>query len=481
MPLHCENCGDPVVEFFSTRRNWCRKCVMGDTAAKFRANQESKAKKKSRPPAEENWNGMCRGGCGKRVSGEYVCHDCRAKNREKSFALQPGETEIYRAHIGKPEDKVVKQIVVTEADSVELDNVTWIWKNKIPVGTATWCLGQPNNGKSLMTIEIVACVTTGRDFPDGSKNETPPSRVLMYCGEDSPGKVVLPRLKAAGADTSKVSFFDRKSFRTFAGDNEPERRPLDLTQDLDELIEFSKAHPEYRMIVADPITGIFGSKNINKNEEANPVLEHLIDFCEGSGMAFLGVLHVPKRTTNSAIEKIAGGSAVGGSAKSAFMLSRDPDSDEIHDHVLTMVKWNYASSAEGIRYKTVSATVDWKGRKIETAKIEWGEVVGTVADDVLVAQNGKKEARDRQQDKCDAFLQTYLTSGPQKSKDVYDAAKGQGFGSSTVKRSVANIKAHHVDGRKHGKQGWYMSMTENPFDEPIIEEQVMTVSAGEGL
>jgi hypothetical protein len=303
----------------------------------------------------------------------------------------------------------------------------------------------------------------------------------MYCGEDSPGKVVLPRLKAAGADTSKVSFFDRKSFRTFAGDTEPERRPLDLTQDLDELIEFSMAQPEYRMIVADPITGIFGSKNINKNEEANPVLEHLIDFCEATGIAFLGVLHVPKRTTNSAIEKIAGGSAVGGSAKSAFMLSRDPDSEDIHDHILTMVKWNYASTAEGIRYKTVSASVDWKGRKIDTAKVEWGEVVGTVADDVLVSQNSKSEARDRQQDKCDAFLQTFLTDGPQKSKNVYDAATAQGFGSSTVKRSVINIKAHHVDGRKYRKQGWYMSMTENPFDEPIVEERVMTVGMGESL
>jgi len=488
----CSNCGEDKITVEQIKRGSleCKDCLnekIKKRSAEFRAKNDARHARKeaqakaSRTSHEEAYSGSCKNGCGKVVHGEYVCADCRMKNREKAFSLQRGETEIYRAQIGKPEDKVFKQIVVTEADSVELDNVTWIWKNKIPVGTATWCLGQPNNGKSLMTIDIVACVTTGRDFPDGSKNEMPPSKVLMYCGEDSPEKVVLPRLKAAGADTSKVSFFNRKSFRTFAGDNEPEKRPLNLTQDLDDLIEFSKAHPEYKMIVADPITGIFGSKNINKNEEANPVLEHLIDFCEETGIAFLGVLHVPKRTTNSAIEKIAGGSAVGGSAKSAFMLSRDPDSADIHDHMLTMVKWNYASSAEGLKYKTVSASVDWKGRKIDTAKIEWGEVVGTVADDVLVAQNSKTEARDRQQDKCDAFLKTYLINGPQKSTDVYDTAKAQGFGNSTVKRSVINIKAHHVDGRKYGKQGWYMSMTENPFDEPIVKERVMSVGVGEGL
>jgi hypothetical protein len=62
------------------------------------------------------------------------------------------------------------------------------------------------------------------------------------------------------------------------------------------------------------------NRNINKNEEANSVFEQVIDLCEASGIAFLGILHVPKRQTNSAMEKIAGGTAVAGSAKSAFML-----------------------------------------------------------------------------------------------------------------------------------------------------------------
>lgn len=75
---------------------------------------------------EENWGGPCKGGCGKYINGQYVCDACVKAKQEKAFALQPGETEIYRARIGKPEDKVVKQIVVTEADSVELDNVTWV-------------------------------------------------------------------------------------------------------------------------------------------------------------------------------------------------------------------------------------------------------------------------------------------------------------------------------------------------------------------
>jgi RecA-family ATPase len=344
-------------------------------------------------------------------------------------------------------------------------------------------MGQPNNAKSLLTIEIAKCATTGTDWPDGTPNTMGKCKVLMYCGEDSLSKVVIPRLKAAGADLSPgmIGFMDRKSFRTIAGDNSPEKRPLDLGEDLDTLLELAKKHPDVKMIIVDPITGVFGNKSINKNEEANPILEKLIDFCEATGIAFVGVTHVPKRSTNSAIEKIAGGSAVGGSAKSAFMLSRDPDSDDVHDHLLTMVKWNYTGEASGMKYSTVPVEVEHKGKKLKVAKIVWGESTDMIADDVLVAQNSKKDDRDRQQDKCDAWLSAHLGDTPRKSKDVYTAAAAQGYGSSTVKRSIENLKGRHIDGRKVGMgTGWWMAVPGVDFPAPK-EEKLIALAADEGL
>jgi putative DNA primase/helicase len=481
MPLHCENCGDPTEKFFSNRRNWCRKCVMEDTSTKFRAKQQNrKSKTKVAVTAEENWNGPCKGGCGKYNSGEYVCGECRTAKAEKSLALKPGEMELYRGHLGDPSDKIVQQVVVINAADGDIEDVEWAWFNKIPLGTATWIIGQPGNAKSLMTIAIVACVTTGKDFPDGSKNTLPPSKVLMYCGEDSISKVVRPRLLAMGADLSKVMFLDRRSFRTIAGDNDPEKRALDLSQDCDVLLDLVKLHPDIKLLVVDPITGVFGNKNINKNEEANPIFEKLIDFCEASGIAFLGVLHVPKRTTNSAIEKIAGGTAVAGSAKSAMMLSRDPDSANKHEHLLTMVKWNYASNCDGIKYKTVPAQASWKGKTSNTVAIEWGEVVPDIADDVLVKQNAKPDQRDRQADKCEAFLMTFLKDGPQRSPDVYDAAKQLGFGDTTVKRALKAIGGHHVD-RRAQHEGYWMSLEPNPSFSSGEAEETISLAAGEAL
>lgn len=427
---------------------------------------------------EEQYKGPCRG-CGKHVEGEYNCHDCRTKKQREALSLKPGEIELYRGNIGKPEDRLVKQVVVTRADEGNIEDTEWIWLNKIPLGCATWILGQPGNAKSLMTIAITACVTTRKDFPDGSTNTVPPSKVLMYSGEDSLSKIVRPRLLAAGADLTKVMFLDRKSFRTVAGDNDPEKRPLDLSQDCDVLLDLVKQHPDIKLLIVDPITGVFGNKNINKNEEANPVFEKLIDFCEASGIAFVGVLHVPKRTTNSSIEKIAGGTAVAGSAKSAFMLSRDPESEDKHEHVLTMVKWNYASNMDGIKYKTVPATTSWKGKQTSTVVIEWGEVITEIADDVLAKQNSKGAERDRQADRCTGFLRTYLAAGPQRSREVYESAKAAGFGKSTVQRALEELGGDHVDRRAQG-QGYWMTLTPG-VDAAPQPELLMSVTAGEAL
>jgi putative DNA primase/helicase len=424
---------------------------------------------------EEDYKGPCKQ-CGNMVTGGYLCDVCLMKKHEAKFTLKQGEVELYRGNDGPKEDNVVRQIVAIDADSIEPDNTEWIWQDKIPDGSITWILGQPNNAKSVMTIEIAACATTGKEWPDGSKNTVGAVKVLMYCGEDSLKKVVVPRLIAAGADRSKIKFLDRRSFRTMAGDNDPEKRPLNLTQDLDILMELIKENPGYKMIIVDPITSIFGDKNIGKNEEVDPVLQHLIDFCEEAKVAFVGVTHVPKRQTNMAIEKIAGGSAVAGSAKSAFMLSRDPESDNKNDHILTMVKYNYTGNSNGQKFSTKGLEVEFKGKTLKTVKIAWGEITTLDGNDIMAHQNSKKEMRDKQADACEMFLLTFLADGPQRSPDVYAAALAAGkFSDNTVRNALKRIGGGWYD-RRNQREGYWMTLTPNtpfPFGETMQDERVM--------
>jgi putative DNA primase/helicase len=431
---------------------------------------------------EENWGGMCKGGCGKTVQGEFYCSDCRKSAAEKNFKLEPGEVELYRGSVGKKEDRIVKQVVAIDATSIKAEPMTWLWKDRIPDGAITWIVGQPGNAKSLLTIEVVACATTGKQWPDGTPNTMGAVKVLMFCGEDDLAKTVVPRLMAAGADLTKVRFLDRRSFRGTVGDSKVPGRSIDLDQDMETLLGMLKANPDVKLLVADPITGIFGSKKIGKDEEVNPILEELVDLCKVTGLTFLGVSHTPKRTTNSSIEKISGGSSVAGKCRAAFMLSGDPDSDDKHDHVMTLIKGNLTGNQSGMKYRTVAAEVEADGVTIPIVKISWGETTDMIADDVLAAQNSKKDERDRQQDKCEAFLRTFLAKGPQRSPEVYDAAKQLGFGDTTVRRALKKIGGDHVDRRNHGS-GYWMTLTSNDeFVEPkATEEPTMVLADAEAL
>jgi len=430
-------------------------------------DQKKKRDRERERIAEENSVGDCRGDCGKTVVGTYYCDDCKTRIADKNFALQPGEVELYRGSVGNKDAKLVRQIVAIDAEALEPEEMTWVWNHRIPDEAITWILGQPNNAKSLMTIQIVACATTGRDWPDGEKNTMGAVGVLMLCFEDSLRKQVIPRLMAAGADLRRVKFLDRRSFRDVAGDNEPQKRGLDLSEHLPTLLEMLKANPGFKLIVVDPIRDIFGDKRINDDFEAGPVLADLIEFCEKAHVAFVGVVHVPKRQPNSAIEKVAGGSAIAASAKSAFMLSRDDESDDKHHHVMTMVKWNYTGKTDGIKYSTVPTTVEHKGKKCDVAIIQWGESTEMIADDVLRAQNSKKTDDDRQLEKCKAFLQTYLRDGAKRSPDVYAAAEQLGYSDATVKRALKKLGGTHID-RRNQHSGYWMALN---------DEQVLAIDS----
>jgi DNA-directed RNA polymerase subunit RPC12/RpoP len=106
----CTNCGAETQSHYTiggVTKPYCNPCFFKlrppkeSTASKYAASikntrknmQSTMRKREEERVAEENWGGHCKGGCGKVISGEYVCYDCRKKAAEKNFALQPGEVD----------------------------------------------------------------------------------------------------------------------------------------------------------------------------------------------------------------------------------------------------------------------------------------------------------------------------------------------------------------------------------------------------
>ena len=83
------------------------------------------------------------------------------------------------------------------AKTVNLGNVVprdvrWLWPARIPLGKFTLLFGDPGLGKSFITLDMAARVTTGRAWPDGG--ECPRGTVLLIGAEDDVEDTVAPRL-----------------------------------------------------------------------------------------------------------------------------------------------------------------------------------------------------------------------------------------------------------------------------------------------
>ena len=98
----------------------------------------------------------------------------------------------------------VISLIGTLASDIKPEPLEWLWRGKIPAGKITLFAGQPDCGKTLAMLDFIARVTTGKDFPDGTKNERGAQRVLLAATEDDLKSTLIPRLIAAEADLTKA-------------------------------------------------------------------------------------------------------------------------------------------------------------------------------------------------------------------------------------------------------------------------------------
>ena len=89
-------------------------------------------------------------------------------------------------------------------DEVDLTDLEWLWEDFIPAAGVTVIAGKPGIGKSYFMADLAARITKGGAMPDGTEMGVPAGSVMLATFEDDPDTEMGHRLKAAGADMSKV-------------------------------------------------------------------------------------------------------------------------------------------------------------------------------------------------------------------------------------------------------------------------------------
>src|SRR5262249_56544229 len=91
----------------------------------------------------------------------------------------------------------------TEIEPVEPE---WLIPGWVQLGGVTYVAGDGGVGKSFLTADWAARVTRGLSMPGAGAGEptTPPGSVILVSAEDDPNMSMAYRLRAAGADVSRV-------------------------------------------------------------------------------------------------------------------------------------------------------------------------------------------------------------------------------------------------------------------------------------
>src|SRR5215211_8806832 len=131
------------------------------------------------------------------------------RNKTITEALS-GKTEFYKApktvKLADGTERKVEELRPEEIgellSGVEPEKVSWLWPSWLALGKLALVDGDPGLGKSAMTLDLAARVSSGRGFPDGAECES--AGVVLLSAEDGLADTIRPRLDAAGADTSKI-------------------------------------------------------------------------------------------------------------------------------------------------------------------------------------------------------------------------------------------------------------------------------------
>jgi hypothetical protein len=212
-------------------------------------------------------------------------------------------------------------LVARSAADIRPKKVDWAWPNRIALGKHSMIGGEGGLSKSQFLAFLAATISTAGVWP-ADEGTAPLGNVIMFSAEDDPEDTIVPRLLAAGADSSRVRIVEA------ARDANGERL-FDLQQDLDALERELESFGDVKLVTFDPISSYLGSRiDGNSNNDVRRVLEPLSRIAARHQVAIVSLTHSPKGSGSKALNQFIGSAAFVNVVRAAFLVMRDPEDAE---------------------------------------------------------------------------------------------------------------------------------------------------------
>lgn len=332
-------------------------------------------------------------------------------------------------------------------NDIQARSIRWLWPGRIARGKVFMIAGHPGLGKSQLTTDLAATVSTGGTFP-GSEVPCKAGNVVLFSAEDEADDTIRPRLEAAGANLSKVFILDAVL------DSNQAERAFNLKTDLPKLEAVLEAEGGASLIIIDPVTAYLGDTDSHKNAEIRALLAPLSTLAAQYDAAVVCISHFTKAPSGEALLRVMGSLAFVAAVRAAFLVAQDPEEDD--RRLFLPLKNNIAKGGTGLAFTIQSAAVEGPDGPIDTSRVVWLEgAVSTTANEVMTAPLDQEERSDL--DDAKEFLRGLLAEGPVKSKQIKADAEGAGYAWRTIQRAQSALGVVAFKGGM--KEGWLWQLS----------------------
>ncbi len=349
---------------------------------------------------------------------------------------------------GKPNDAKIK---VTTANLIKPKAIKWFWPNFIPSGAITILDGDPGTGKSTIALDLAARQSAGTTLPDGTPCDS--GDVLILSAEDDEATTIVPRLKAADADMSRVHIMNAQldvdnGIGLF----------FSLFRDI-ELLSQVIVERNVKLLVIDPMVAFLGAGTHQYDDQSiRTVFGPVRALAEATGLIVLGIRHLNKKEGISALYRGSGSIGMIGVARSGLLAAIDPKDPATS--VLAILKSNLSrKNSTSWRYSLESEQSDPEDpEEWEAGVIKWmGETdisAQTLVDGTVTKMDGAfTQAKE--------FIREVLANGSVPASEVFLLAEQHGHAKKTLSRAATKLgvkkKQFHEDGKI---KGWLWSLPE---------------------
>ncbi|PHQ81814.1 MAG: hypothetical protein COB69_03630 [Phycisphaera sp.] len=341
-------------------------------------------------------------------------------------------------------------------DEVEPELIQWLWPGRIALGKLTLLAGDPGLGKSFVTLDMAARLSSGLTWPDDPKTPIAPGGVVLLSAEDGIADTIRPRLDAAGADVSKIVAIE--SVCSIDAKGHETGRTFDLSKDIAALDTAITSVPECRLVIIDPITAYLGATDSHKNGEIRGLLAPLSALAEKYGVAIVAVTHLNKNSGGAAIYRTMGSLAFTAAARAAWVVSKD--NDDPSRRLLLPIKNNIAPDTGGLAYRIEPQGVN--GCPV----VAWEPDAVIASADELLSQNQSNQCGGALEE-AEQWLLDVPSDGPVSAAEIKETASRDGIKPRTLDRAKKSLgvnatrEGYASDGR------WVWASPHSAPTEPI--------------